>query len=141
MLFAILLLMSAPPPPTNEELYSAIWADLFANALIGNYNPAAGGKWYFGHEKDRPPTLRIVDLACHPKGKRRACTLDLERTRHPESTTEKELLEAGRLTCTVEFQYVRDGAEMVWNVARLPPPQGESHTQTLLQCRPASSKP
>ncbi len=133
MLLAMILMFAATPAPTSDQLHSAIWHDLYLNAMIGNGNEAVTMRWHFGHDQELLPTLQIVDLSCKGQGASRRCAFDLSRTPHPEVTDPADLAEARRLTCVARLSLESTRGGPVWQVVHTP---GKGHSRTTLQCKP-----
>jgi len=134
---AMVMMLAGALPPRDEELNAAIWNDLQMNAMIGNHNDAVGWDWFFGHEKGRPPTITIIDLACKGRGYTRNCTFDLSRAPHPAATDPDEIREEPLLTCKGRFRLWGEGDQRVWSVIHTP---GEGHSRTTLQCKAKRTK-
>jgi hypothetical protein len=117
--------------PSVGQVRAAIWSDIASNATIGNYNELISWDWYYGVDRNHPPTLTIVGLKCddvHPY----RCAFDL--TRQPDqAASADDKAQPGQLSCTASFKWSADDRR--WVVIHLRPPKGGGHTRTSMQCQ------
>ena len=125
-------------PWTTGAANSAIFHDLYMNAMIGNGNHLAGWTWYFGHDNDHPPEIRISDLRCSALFGQRNCSFILTRaadrasTRLAEDAAEPRFL---RCSATLHRRRELDGRK-VWGVLHFPPDETSGgHSRTSMSCR------
>lgn len=143
MILAIIAaLQTTPASPTLPEVHAAIWDDLATNAWLYTGNAIAAGSWYFGHDRDHPPTMRISDVRCIRVFSERSCRFRLIRTPDPESARPADdAAEHRRLACRATLRRERreDGTSE-WRVRRIPPQEGEAHSWTTMRCRAVRSR-
>jgi hypothetical protein len=144
MILAMIAAALAPVPasPALPELYAAIWNDLMLNGMIGNGNDIAAGDWYWGHDTDHPPTMRISDVRCRRLLGQRNCRFLLTRTPDPGSTRPAEdAAEHAQLACRAAFYRQRgeSGRQRAWKVLHFPPDERYGgHSVTSMRCRAGS---
>jgi hypothetical protein len=120
----------APNAPAVEDVRAAIWSDVELNATIGNYNEMVSWDWYYGKDRNHPPTLTIVGLRCDG-GSSYRCSFGLAR-RPDQAAPADDKAEVPLLRCTASFRWFPDDRR--WVVAHFPPPKGGGHTRSSMQC-------
>ena len=123
---------------TTSAANAAIFRDLYLNARIGNGNDEAGWTWYFGHDNDHPPEIRVSNLRCSALFGQRNCRFNLTRTADPASTRpEEDAAEPRFLRCSATFHKRREpDGRKIWRVLHFPPDATlGGHSRTSMSCR------
>lgn len=133
-MLAILALMvgapwASPSEPLVGDLYSAIWQDVTASAMIGNGDGLAA-EWYnAGSKEPEARDLHIRDLKCKGNVTRYRCRFSLLRD---DQLPENSSVEAARLSCSAIFEpEVRQGG---WAIKHYPPSEQHVHSQSTMRC-------
>jgi hypothetical protein len=135
VIFSFLLLATVVPTTlANEDAHTAIWNDVFLNAMIGNGNNEVTYDWIEGAGLSNKPTIKIEGLNCQARNHDQYCRFDLVRV---PSSAVAELTPAlvSRLACRARLRLNDDG-EPGWTVVHLPP-RHSGHSRTTMSCRTA----
>jgi hypothetical protein len=112
--------------PEIGGIYSAIWADLQQNALIGNGNWRAS-LWY-NASSGNSPDLHIQQLKCTKTGSGQRCAFVLFRDGGPATALGESAPD--KLNCKAVFARENDG----WSVVHTPP-RRKGHSNTSMKCK------
>lgn len=126
--------MTPPEEKVAGELYSAIWADLQSNAIIGNGNELAARWANAGREQEKAPQLHIKDLLCTDGDRRLLCRFAL--LRDGGVVTYLGEVAPDRLACSANFR--RADATDRWDIPRLPPGPNGGHSRITIECKPVN---
>ena len=125
VLFLLAQVMTMPPAPLKQQLQSAIWADLEANAMIGNGN-WIGSLWY-NAANGSDENLHIRSLRCNKAGSGQRCAFELVR----DGPQKRVLGESAPVQLSCVARFARSGTK--WAVVHAPP-RKVGHSKTSMRC-------